>query len=252
MDRLGLALLTFTPMPFREQADVAILAEQLGYDRVYTSESLTDAFACDMWIAAHTERIVVGSSVALIYYRHPLITAQAATTISDDSNGRFVLGLGVGHAPRNHAMGVGFGKPLGDTREYVQAVRGLLTGESVYPDLPPQTYMGRLLEIRQPQHPVPIMLAASGPKMIELAGELADRVSLAYVPLNAMSRVQDGIRRGAQRAGRDPDEIETDFMVHTVVSDDLAQARNSARAAFAYWLGLPEFNQSGPQRRLRR
>ncbi len=244
MDPLGLALVTFAPMPFSELADVAQTAERLGYDRVYTSESLTDTLACDMWIAARTDRITVGSSVALIYYRHPLITAQAATTISDVSNGRFVLGLGLGHAPRNHAVGVGFGKPLGDTRQYVQAVRGLLNGESVYPDLPLQTYQGRVLDIRRPQHPVPIMLAANGPKMIELGGELADRVSLSWVPIDEMPRVRDGLRRGAQRAGRDPDAIALDIMIHAVVSDDLPHAQNGARAALAYWAGLPRFNQS--------
>ena len=244
MDRLGLALVTFAPMPFSELADVAQTAERLGYDRVYTSESLTDTLACDMWIAARTDRITVGSSVALIYYRHPLITAQAATTISDVSNGRFVLGLGLGHAPRNNAMGVGFGKPLGDTREYVQAVRGLLNGDTVYPDLPLQTYQGRVLEMRRPNQPVPIMLAANGPKMIELGGELADRVSLSWVPIDNMSAVRDGIRRGAQRAGRDPDTIDLDIMIHAVVSDDLQQAQDGARAALAYWAGLPRFNQS--------
>ncbi len=242
MERLGFAIVTFAPIPFAEMGTVARQAEELGYERVYTSESLTDALACDMWIAARTERIIVGSSVALVYYRHPLITAQAATTISDVSGGRFVLGMGLGHEPRNLALGVTFGKPLGDMRAYVGQVRDILEGRPVYPDLPLQTYEGRALEIRRPNHPVPIMMAASGPKMVELAGELADRVSLSFAPFKALPEIRAAVTRGAERGGRSGDAVEIDIMVHAVVSDDLARARDSARAALAYWVGLPRFN----------
>ena len=241
MDRLGFAILTFAPIPFAEMGAVARVAEALGYERVYASESLTDALTCAMWIASRTERIVVGSSVALVYYRHPLIAAQAATTISDVSGGRLVLGLGLGHEPRNRALGVSFEKPLGDMRRYVTTVRDLLEGRTVYPDLPVQTDWGDRLTIRRPQEAVPIMMAASGPRMVALAGELADRVSLSFTPLVSLPAVRAQADAGARRAGRGAGTVQLDLMVHAVVDEDLGKAREAARAALAYWVGLPRF-----------
>ena len=242
MDRVGFAILTFAPIPFVEMGAVARIAESLGYERVYASESLTDALTCATWIASQTERIVVGSSVALVYYRHPLIAAQAATTISDVSGGRFVLGLGLGHEPRNRALGVSFGKPLDDMRRYVTTVRDLLEGRTAYRDLPAQTYQGERLTIRRPAQAVPIMMAASGPRMVALAGEIADRVSLSFTPLASLPAVRARADAGARRAGRAAGTIPLDLMVHAVVDEDLGKAREAARAALAYWVGLPRFN----------
>ncbi|MPZ24702.1 MAG: LLM class flavin-dependent oxidoreductase, partial [Dehalococcoidia bacterium] len=142
MAGLGFLVVTFAPIPFREIAELAQKAEDLGYDRMYTSESLTDTLAVDMWVASQTKRITVASGIAIIYLRHPLITAAAATTISDVSGGRFILGLGLGHAPRNQAMGATTGKPSEDMRSYIAQVRDVLEGRPAYPKLPPQSYQG--------------------------------------------------------------------------------------------------------------
>jgi 5,10-methylenetetrahydromethanopterin reductase len=237
-------MVTFPPISFQEMGDVAQHADELGWDRMYTSESLTDTLTIDTYLAARTKRMRIGSGVALIYYRHPLITAQAATTISDISGGRFILGLGLGHLPRNHAMGVGFGKPLADMRAYVAALRGLMAGDDVYPDLPLQTYEGRPLKIKQPQHRVPISIAAVGPNMTELAGEIADGVNLYLAPVSRIAAVRERIAAGAKRADRDPGEIEVKLAIHMLLSDDLEAAREKARRALTYWVGLPSYNAS--------
>ena len=243
-DTLGFSMVTFPPIAFREMGDVAQRADDLGWDRIYTSESLTDTLTIDMYLAARTQRLVIASGVALIYYRHPLITAQAATTISDVSGGRFILGLGLGHQPRNHAMGVGFGKPLAGMREYVRTLRGLISGDNVYPGLPLQTYEGVPLGIKRPQHRLPIAIAAVGPKMIELAGEVADGIQLYLAPISRMRAVRKGIARGAARAGRDPADIEVKLAIHLLLSNDLARAREKARRVLTYWAGLPSYNAS--------
>lgn len=241
---LGFGMVTFPPISFEEMGDIAQRAEELGWDRMYTSESLTDTLTIDTYLAARTSRIQIGSGVALIYYRHPLIAAQAATTISDISGGRFILGLGLGHQPRNQAMGVEFGKPLADMRGYVTTLRGLMAGETVYPDLPLQTYEGRPLGIKQPQQRVPITIAAVGPKMIDLAGEIADGVNLYLAPVSRIPAAREGIARGAARAGRDASEVEVKLAIHLLVSDDLELAREKARRALTYWMGLPSYNAS--------
>ncbi len=244
MDRLGFLIDTFTPLTFAQIADLARLGEELGYERVYTSESLTDTFACDMLIACRTRHIRIGSSVAIIYLRHALIAAQAATAISDASGGRFLLGLGLSHAPRNRALGVTFAKPLQDMRAYVAEVRDILEGRPVYPDLPLQTYAGRPLEIRRPAQRVPLHIAAVGPRMIELGGEIADGLMLYMIPRAHIEQVRAGLARGAATGGRDPGAVETTLAIHVLVSNDVQRAREQARDALTYWVGLPTYNRA--------
>ena len=241
---IGFELLTFAPVSFNEMTALAERGEDLGYDRVYTSESLTDTLAVDMAILARTERIVAVSAVAVIYLRHPLITALSATTMSDVSGGRFVLGLGVGHKVRVEAVGLRPGKPLDDVRTYVAAVRGLFDGATVYPDLPLQTYQGRPLAIRRPAAPVPIHLGAVGPRMTELGGEIADGLILQLVPFSGLAAMRARIDAGAKRAGRDGTDVEMGLIVHTLVADDVELARLRAREALTYWVGLPGYNNS--------
>lgn len=242
MAQLGFSTLTFAPISLDELAQVARLAEDLGYDRIYTSESLTDTLAVDMWLATQTSRIVISSCIALISLRHPLIMAQAAGTISDVSKGRFILGMGLGHKPRNEAMGVTMGKPVNDMRSYLGTVRDILEGHPVFPDLPLQTYQGKPLTIRRPQEHVPIHIGAVGPKMIELGGEIADGINVYLVPISRMSAVVNSVADSARRAGRDPASVETNLMIHVLVHDDLDLARNKAREALTYWVGLPGYN----------
>lgn len=241
---IGFELLTFAPVPFSAFTELAKRGEDLGYDRVYTSESLTDTLAVDMAILTRTERIVAVSAVSVIYLRHPLITSLSATTMSDISGGRFVLGLGVGHKVRVEAVGIQPGKPLEDVRDYVRAVRGLFDGERVYPDLPLQTYQGRPLQIRRPSQPVPIHLGAVGPRMTELGGEIADGLILQLVPFAGLAAMRTRIEAGAARAGRNAAEVEMGLIVHTLVADDVELARARARDALTYWVGLPGYNNS--------
>lgn len=241
---IGFELLTFAPVSFDDMTALAKRGEDLGYDRVYTSESLTDTLAVDMAILTRTERIVAVSAVSVIYLRHPLISALSATAMSDVSGGRFVLGLGVGHKVRVEAVGVQPGKPLEDVRNYIGAVRGLFDGERVYPDLPLQTYQGRPLQIRRPTAPVPIHLGAVGPRMTELGGEIADGLILQLVPFAGLAAMRERIGVGAARAGRPASEVEMGLIVHTLVADDVELARAKAREALTYWVGLPGYNNS--------
>jgi 5,10-methylenetetrahydromethanopterin reductase len=243
-DILAFSMLTFPPIGFVEMGDVAQRADELGWDRMYTTESLTDSLTIDMYLATRTQRMSISSGVALIHYRHPLIAAQASTTICEVSGGRFLLGLGVGHSPRNHAMGVGHGKPLADMREYVGTLRKLFSGEVVYPDLPVQMYEDVPLGIKRPTHPLPISVGAVGPKMVELGGEIADGIQLYLTPLARIPAVREGIAVGASRSGRAASDVEVALAIHVLVSDDLEFARDKARSVLTYWAGLPSYNAS--------
>jgi alkanesulfonate monooxygenase SsuD/methylene tetrahydromethanopterin reductase-like flavin-dependent oxidoreductase (luciferase family) len=182
-----------------------------------------------------TEKIVVGSFIAIIYHRHPHIAAQGAVAISEMSGGRYILGLGLGHPPRVKGMGMKIGKPREDMLRYLTEVRGLLEGKRVY-DMPAQTYQGEELGFRLPKHRLPVYTAAVGEKMTELGGELSDDLEtargkaretltywLALPAYNASIResgyekeadaLQGAFARGDQKALRDgiTDEIIDEF-----------------------------------------
>ncbi len=241
--RLGFWLLTFADISLEGLGEVSRLGEELGYDRVYTTESLTDTLAINQLMATYTSRIEIGSSVAIIYLRHASMAAQGAVAINEISGGRYVLGLGLGHPPRIRAMGIEPGNPLEDMRKYVGEVKGVLEGESVYP-LPVQTYQGEELKFRRSKHPVRIYIAAVGPKMTALGGEIADGLLPYMVPLSRMDAYLEARDAGAKRADRNPRDIEIDFGIHTFLCDDLTIAREAARKTLTYWLGLPAYNNS--------
>lgn len=243
MTELGVALLTFADASLADLVSLGCAAEELGYARCYTTESLTDTLSLDLAIALRTERITVGSFVAISYLRHPVITAQAAVTISDLSGGRFVLGVGLGHRVRVEALGVPVGAPREDLPGYIRDVRALLDGHGMtrYPDLPPQWYQGVRLDFRTSAYPVPIHAAALGPRMAEACAAVADGLMVYLVPRAGVAALARAAASGARGAGR-PRPVPLDVAVHAFVDDDLEKARNSARASLAYWVALPAYN----------
>jgi alkanesulfonate monooxygenase SsuD/methylene tetrahydromethanopterin reductase-like flavin-dependent oxidoreductase (luciferase family) len=244
MAELGVALLTFAPVPTRDFVSLGRCAEEEGYAACYTTESLTDTLSIDLAILLGTSRIRVGSFVTISYLRHPVIAAQMATTASDLSGGRFVLGVGLGHKVRLEALGVSVGRPSVDLPAYVRAVKEVLAGrgKELYPDLPPQSYQGRLLDFRTPEHPVPVYTAAVGPTMAEAGAAVSDGVMVWLVPHAGIGGLVAAAARAGERTGREAPPVEAS--VHAFVGDDLDAARESARSSLSYWVGLPAYNRA--------
>jgi 5,10-methylenetetrahydromethanopterin reductase len=244
MAELGAALLTFAPARTADFVALGRWAEDHGYDACYTTESLTDTLSVDLAIVLGTSRIRVGSYVAISYLRHPVVAAQMAVVASDLSGGRFVLGLGLGHKLRLAAMGLPSGTPSVDLPAYVRDVKAVLSGRGRerYPDLPPQTYRGELLDFRRPEHPVPVFTAAVGARMAEAGSMVSDGVMAWLVPRSGIGELTAATARAGECTGRAAPPVEA--AVHTFVSDDLAAAREAARAALAYWVGLPSYRRA--------
>jgi 5,10-methylenetetrahydromethanopterin reductase len=244
MAELGVALLTFAPARTADFVELGRCAEDLGYDACYTTESLTDTLSIDLAILLGTSRIRVGSYVTISYLRHPVIAAQMAVAASDLSGGRFVLGLGLGHKVRLAALGVPVGKPSVDLPAYVRDVKAVLEGRGRerYPDLPPQTYRNELLRFRTPEHPVPVYTAAVGPQMAEAGAAVSDGVMAWLVPRSGVGDLTAAAARAGGRTGRATPPVEAS--VHAFVADDLADAREAARGALSYWVGLPSYNSA--------
>jgi 5,10-methylenetetrahydromethanopterin reductase len=244
MAELGVALLTFAPARTQEFVLLGRCAEEQGYAACYTTESLTDTLSIDLAILLGTSRIRVGSFVTISYLRHPVIAAQMATTASDLSGGRFVLGVGLGHKIRIEALGVPVGKPSVDLPAYVRDVKEVLAGRGKqrYPDLPPQSYQGRLLDFRTPEHPVPVYSAAVGPAMAEAGAAVSDGIMVWLVPHSGIGKLVAAAGRAGERTGRAAPPVEAS--VHVFVGDDLEAARESARSSLSYWVGLPSYNRA--------
>ena len=243
MAELGVALLTFASARTQDFIDLGRCAEEQGYAACYTTESLTDTLAIDLAIVLRTSRIRVGSFVAISYLRHPVIVAQMAVTASDLSGGRFVLGLGLGHKVRVEALGRTVGKPTTDLPAYVRDVKAVLEGRGRerYPDLPIQIYQGEVLDFKTSEHPVPVYAAAVGPRMAAAGAAVSDGLMVWLVPQAGIGELTAAAARAGEQSGR-RNAPPVEVAVHTFVTDDIAAARESARASLGYWLGLPAYN----------
>jgi alkanesulfonate monooxygenase SsuD/methylene tetrahydromethanopterin reductase-like flavin-dependent oxidoreductase (luciferase family) len=220
---------------------VARLAEELGYASINLSHiAARDAFGVAAALAAHTERVEIGTSVVPIYTRSPASMAQAAATVDDVSGGRFRLGIGIGHRETMDAWhGQEIGRPTAEMREYLGIVRAILRGE-----IPPA---GRRWTSSfafrgfAPRAGIPIYQAALSPAMLRLAGEVADGVVLwATPPGYVRDVVVPAVREGRERAGRPADGFEILAPVPAAVVDgDPATALDGIRTELHRYFGLP-------------
>lgn len=226
MTALGLSLPLMHPLPLAAHLSLAREAQGLGFDRVWSVEIAgPDAITLMGLLAAHTSRIGLATGVVPVQTRTPQVLAMTAATLGSAAPGRFSLGLGVS-SPMivGQWHGLGWDRPLERLREAVTLIRLALSGEKV-------TFEGRHYRCRGfrlgllPPRPVKIVLGALGPRMLELAGEIADGVLLNWLPPEAVPACLARIEAGAKRAGRRLEDIEVAGFVRTCVTDDEAAAR---------------------------
>jgi F420-dependent oxidoreductase-like protein len=227
-------------------ADLVRLAERLGYDSVWSSEiGATDPVSFLAWLAGQTVTMKLGSGVLQIASRSALGAAVSATTLSQLTRGRFVLGVGTsGPQVVEGWHGQRFDRPLARVRDYVTVLRMALSGD-------PIQYQGETLAIplgdaRPPVlpaaasghvGPVPLYVAGLGPKMIALAGELADGWIAIHCPPEYMAQARSWLEAGAKAAGRTLEDFDAAAMVLTLVEDDEELARDMMRPHVALYVG---------------
>lgn len=228
-------------------------AEKLGYSSVWVAESWgSDAVTVLSWIAARTKQIKVGSAVLQMPARTPAMTAMTAVTLNELSAGRFLLGLGLsGPQVVEGWHGVAYGKPLGKTREYVSIVRaaitrkGPLVHDGAHYQIPyagsDSTGLGKPLRLMtHPRHPVPIYLAAIGPKNVTLTAEIADGwLPIFFSPERAGAIYGPLLETGFARSGVADKRTHFDTVasIQAIVSDDLDAARNMVKPLLALYIG---------------
>jgi len=207
-------------LPIDLCTDVVHQAEERGFDSVWTGEAWgTETCTLTGALLARSRRIVIGTSIISLYLRPPTLTAMQAATLDIIAPGRVRLGLGVSTQNINALHGVPWDFPVSRTREYVTILRRVLAGEKVTYDGKFYQPRGFQLGMTPPQH-VPLYLAAVNPRMLQLAGELADGILLAWLPASHVPHSLAEVDKGAKRAGRALSDIDIGCYIHTVVTED--------------------------------
>lgn len=220
------------------------LADQLGYHSVYTTHLAgRDSLTLLAAYANVTESIRIGTGVLPIYSRSPVATAQQAATIDEMSGGRLTLGVGVSHQVTvENWYGSRIGKPVTEMRDYVAALRAVLRGED-----PPEsgTFPTRFHFLGfEPPRELPIYVAGLSPKMLELAGEVADGVILWLCnPDYIREVVLPHVREGRRKAGKSLDGFDIVAAVPTAITDEVDGARATLRADLSPYFLLPFYRK---------
>lgn len=243
--RLGAIVPVLNPdLATRQLVDLAVSAEDLGYDAVYMPEAWArDALVLCQAFAGATSRIQVGTAAVSVPVRTPAVAAMASATIDDLSGGRFTLGLGMGHQrTTTNWHGLPYEPKLQWLREYVEIVRRIHRREKMdfHGEILRSTDYRLGFEPRRPR--IPIYLAVLRLGSMRLAGEIADGAFMYFAPPAYVRQGIAAMDEGLERAGRDPGSFDRTLMIPTWVTDDPARAREVARVQVAWYSNLAFYN----------
>jgi 5,10-methylenetetrahydromethanopterin reductase len=226
----------------RDGLDYVRYAEQRGFEAVWQAESrlVRDAIVPMAAYAAVTERLKVGSGVINNWTRNIGLLAATYLTLDDLAPNRVICGIGAWWDPLARNVGIERRKPLTAMRETVDVLRRLLAMERV-------TFHGEFVHVdgieldvvhgrREPRN-VPIMIGATGDKMMEMTGEIADGCVLNYcVPPNYNDNALELLEAGAKKAGRSLNDLDTPQLVVCSVDHDHDRAIDTTRELLTQYL----------------
>jgi probable F420-dependent oxidoreductase len=226
----------------REQASLAREAEEAGFESVWCAETARSAFVQAAVLAQATERILVGTAVALAFPRSPTITAMAARDLAELSGGRFVLGLGTQvKGVMEPRYGVPFEHPAAKVAEAVEVIRAVWAAYGGAPI----DHRGRFYTVTLPPFPgagpapgpIPVYLAAVNQRMLETAGRVADGINghPMISPEYVRQVVRPSVERGARAAGRDPGDVSVTTNLIVQVGRDREGARREAALQLGFY-----------------
>ncbi len=232
----------------RDELELAVYMEERGFTELWQGDNrlARDCIVAMSAFLTHTTRIKVASGVLPIWTRNPAVIAATWSTMWElggrvDGESRVMLGLGAWWQPIAGRVGVDLRKPLTAMRENIEAIRELFT-------MKPVTYEGEFVRLNDVSldvvwgdtspRDIPIYLGATGPKMLELAGEICDGVCLNYgVSVDYVRNAIKLVQAGAARAGRSIDQIDLPELIVVSMSDanpDLAMHEGKKLAAYYF------------------
>lgn len=207
-------------MELNELVEYVQRLEAIGYESVW----IPDMFGREIYVTAghllaNTTTLEVASGIAHVYGRDAIASAQAARTLSELSGGRFVHGLGISHPPAAELRGLRWEPPIEKMRTYLTDLRTAMAGGLLHtPNDPP---------------PTPIYVAAHGPKMMQVAADLAD---------GANTYMQPPEHTASSRQTLGPDK-ELSVVLPCVLTSDPELARAAGRRALHIYLPLPAYHR---------
>jgi 5,10-methylenetetrahydromethanopterin reductase len=217
--------------PVADLVAVAEEVERVGYRYLWVNDERLerDAFTVLAAMAQRTERIRIGPGVTNPYSRHPALIATATATLDELSGGRAVLGLGAG-GTNHRALGIERRAPVGALRDSVELIRALWSGTTTTVEGDVVRARDAKLDFGAPRPRVPIYIGGRGPRVLELAGEIADGVIVGNVATReGWTYALDRVAAGAARAGRAVGEIRLTAWLYACVADDEDDALDAIR-----------------------
>jgi F420-dependent oxidoreductase-like protein len=223
-----------------------VALERAGLDAVWVAEAYGfDSPTLMGFLAARTERLLIGSAILPIYSRTPALIAQTAAGLDAVSNGRALLGLGAsGPQVVEGWHGVRYDRPLGRTREVVDLCRRIwrrdtITNDGIYQlPLPGGTGLGKPLKIltKPVREAIPIYLASLGDKNVELTAEIADGwLPTLFLPEKASTVWGPALAAGRARRTLGPLDVVAGGLL--AIGDDVTALRELARPSVALYVG---------------
>lgn len=226
--------------------ELATIADRAGIDSIWALEDPDgwDAFAVLGAMARATERIKLGTGVTNPYYRHPSLMAASVSTLDALSNGRAFLGLGRGQTEwYERALGIPVGKPLRALNETIDLLRQWWNTPSTAtsPDDATEFSVNTWHRVISPEElPVPIYLAAAGPRAQQLAGRKADGVLFNDLSSSHfMEQSITDVRAAAVEAGRNPDHLRFIARSAIRITDDPEAVYEARKSTVAIINALP-------------
>lgn len=222
---LTLGVASLVESPPGELAEQARRLESLGYDEIWLPDErlLRNVYVSLAAVAGATSHVGLGTGITNPYTRSPALTAAAIATVDELSGGRTRLGLGAGAGLG--AYGLERRKPVVALRETTEIVRLLTSNRTV-------SYEGEMFSITNTQldfpavRPVPVYLAARGPKILQLAGEIADGVIIGgFADVGGIEYARRMVADGLARGGRDQTAIDQLSWLYVSASPDRMAAR---------------------------
>ncbi|MDP6264934.1 MAG: LLM class flavin-dependent oxidoreductase [Pseudomonadales bacterium] len=231
----------------REELELARYMEERSFSEIWQGDNrlARDCIVLMSAFLTHTKWLRVASGVLPIWTRNPAVIAASFSSMWElggkvEGQGRVMLGLGAWWEPIASRVGVNMRKPLTAMRENIEAVRQLLTMETI-------TYQGEFVNLENVSldvvygdtspRDIPIYLGATGPKMLELAGEICDGVCLNYgVSVDYIKRAISLVEKGAQKAGKTIQDVDLpELMVISMSDEDPDAALHSGKKLAAYY-----------------
>ena len=228
----GVGLFPTEPLP--QMMQLAKVTEQLGYSHIWVGDShliWREAYVNMAAMALNTATVKLGTGVTNPLTRHPSVVASAYATLEEYAPGRTIVGIGLGDSSVE-TMGMKPAK-LSYFEKTMAQMRQLLDGQEV------QLETGKIHLLHPCKNKVPIYIAASGPKMLELSGRIADGIIvLVGVADDYIAHARERISAGAKAAGRKVEDINLVLWVPCAVSDS-APAKDAVKAHVARVVAHP-------------